>query len=88
MADATGTAKNTPKTAATVTTEGEKEKPVKEVPVIYDQAAFLHQTGDTYDGNFEAKKKDHSVRMHGEVPYRLTEFKRCTFNIIMNPTAY
>lgn len=43
----------------------EVKKPAKEIPVIQDQGFFQHDTGDTYDGYFEAKKKDRSVKMHG-----------------------
>lgn len=49
----------------TEASETEIKKPVKEVPVVQDQGFFQHDTGDTYDGFFEAKKKDHSVKMHG-----------------------
>lgn len=45
--------------------ESEIKKPVKDVPVVQDQGLFKHDTGDTYDGYFEAKKKDRSVKMHG-----------------------
>lgn len=41
------------------------KKPAKEVPVVQDHGFFKHTTGDLYDGYFEAKKKDRSVRMHG-----------------------
>lgn len=38
----------------------------KEVLVIQDQGLFIHATGDSYEGFFEARKKDRSVKMHGE----------------------
>lgn len=44
----------------------EAKKPVKEIPVVQDQSFFQHDTGDTYDGFFEAKKKDRVAKMHGK----------------------
>ncbi|CAH2229971.1 radial spoke head 1 homolog [Pararge aegeria] len=58
------------------TLDGESEldtKPVKDIPVIQDQGFFQHDTGDTYDGFFEAKKKDRSVKMHGPGTYTTQE---------------
>lgn len=43
------------------------KKPVKEIPVIQDKGVLVYDTGDQYDGWFEAKKKDKSVKMHGMV---------------------
>ncbi|OWR51853.1 hypothetical protein KGM_200408 [Danaus plexippus plexippus] len=40
-------------------------KQVKEIPIVQDTGTFKHDTGDVYDGYFEAKKKDRSVKMHG-----------------------
>ncbi|XP_045775216.1 MORN repeat-containing protein 4-like [Maniola jurtina] len=57
-------------------TEGQSElesKPPKDLPVINDQGFFQHDTGDTYDGFFEAKKKDRSVKMHGPGTYTTAE---------------
>ncbi|CAG4952311.1 unnamed protein product [Colias eurytheme] len=51
----------------------EEKKVVKEVPVVQDQGFFRHNTGDTYDGFFEAKKKDRSVKMHGPGVYTTNE---------------
>ncbi|XP_026756380.1 uncharacterized protein LOC113516199 [Galleria mellonella] len=51
----------------------EVKKPVKEIPVVQDQGFFQHATGDTYDGFFEAKKKDRSVKMHGPGIYTTAE---------------
>ena len=51
--------------------ELESAKPVKEIPIIHDQGEFKHETGDTYEGFFEAKKKDRSVKMHGK-KYNIT----------------
>ncbi|XP_046969496.1 phosphatidylinositol 4-phosphate 5-kinase 2-like [Vanessa cardui] len=48
-------------------------KPVKEIPVVQDQGVFKHDTGDIYDGFFEAKKKDRSVKMHGSGVYTTAE---------------
>ncbi|XP_028041721.1 uncharacterized protein LOC114251593 [Bombyx mandarina] len=53
--------------------ESEIKKPVKDVPVVQDQGLFKHDTGDTYDGYFEAKKKDRSVKMHGPGVYITAE---------------
>lgn len=47
--------------------EGDEKKVVKEIPVVQDQGYFIHDTGDTYDGFFEAKKKDRNVKMHGKL---------------------
>lgn len=82
MTDTSRTAKNpkvvpSPKSATTTeldVTEDKKEKPVKEIPMIRDSGFFEHETGDTYEGEFEAKKKDHSVKMHGEVFLKGTNF--------------
>ncbi|XP_026746488.1 phosphatidylinositol 4-phosphate 5-kinase 5-like [Trichoplusia ni] len=49
------------------------KKPAKEVPVVQDHGFFKHTTGDLYDGYFEAKKKDRSVRMHGPGVYTTAE---------------
>ncbi|XP_049875729.1 uncharacterized protein LOC126373589 [Pectinophora gossypiella] len=62
----------------TDTSETESEvvkKPAKEkeITVVQDQGRFLHSTGDTYDGFFEAKKKDKSVKMHGPGVYTTAE---------------
>lgn len=43
----------------------EKNAP-KEVPQIQDQGMFIHATGDSYEGFFEARKKDRTVKMHGD----------------------
>lgn len=53
--------------ANTVDTElvTDTPKPVKEIPVVQDHGSFKHDTGDIYEGFFEAKKKDKSVKMHG-----------------------
>ncbi|XP_013189690.2 radial spoke head 1 homolog [Amyelois transitella] len=53
--------------------ETEVKKPVKEVPVVQDEGFFQHQTGDTYDGFFEAKKKDRSLKMCGPGVYITAE---------------
>ncbi|XP_028170507.1 uncharacterized protein LOC114360125 isoform X4 [Ostrinia furnacalis] len=51
----------------------EAKKPVKEIPVVQDQGFFQHDTGDTYDGFFEAKKKDRVAKMHGPGLYTTVE---------------
>ncbi|CAH0725680.1 unnamed protein product, partial [Brenthis ino] len=56
-----------------VESETETVKPIKEIPVVQDQGLFKHQTGDVYDGFFEAKKKDRSVKMHGPGMYTTAE---------------
>ncbi|XP_045451218.1 phosphatidylinositol 4-phosphate 5-kinase 2-like [Melitaea cinxia] len=48
-------------------------KPVKEIPVVQDHGSFKHDTGDIYEGFFEAKKKDKSVKMHGPGTYTTAE---------------
>lgn len=40
-------------------------KKEKEILVVQDQAFFTFKTSDTYDGCFEAKKKDRTAKMHG-----------------------
>lgn len=77
MTDTSGTAKSpkgaspSPKTGTVtevaVEDEDRKEKPAKDIPIIHDSGFFQHDTGDTYDGEFEAKKKELSVKMHGEI---------------------
>ncbi|XP_068618067.1 MORN repeat-containing protein 4-like [Battus philenor] len=49
------------------------KKPVKEVTVIQDEGFFVHDTGDTYNGFFEVKKKERSVKMHGPGIYTTAE---------------
>ncbi|VVC94013.1 unnamed protein product [Leptidea sinapis] len=51
----------------------ELKKIAKEVPVVQDHGCFVHDTGDTYEGLFEAKKKDRSVKMHGLGAYKTAE---------------
>ncbi|CAK1555677.1 unnamed protein product [Leptosia nina] len=51
----------------------EEKKVLKEIPVIQDQGFFTHDTGDTYEGFFEAKKKDRNVKMHGPGVYTTAE---------------
>ncbi|XP_053610537.1 uncharacterized protein LOC128675264 [Plodia interpunctella] len=53
--------------------EETKKPPPKEVPVVQDEGFFTHQTGDTYDGFFEAKKKDRSLKMSGPGVYTTAE---------------
>ncbi|XP_072945038.1 uncharacterized protein [Epargyreus clarus] len=53
--------------------ESEIKKPIKEIPVVQDQGCFQHDTGDVYEGFFEAKKKDRSVKMHGPGKYTTAE---------------
>ncbi|XP_061379176.1 uncharacterized protein LOC116771446 [Danaus plexippus] len=48
-------------------------KQVKEIPIVQDTGTFKHDTGDVYDGYFEAKKKDRSVKMHGPGIYTTAE---------------
>ncbi|XP_022823137.1 uncharacterized protein LOC111354089 [Spodoptera litura] len=48
----------------------------KEIPVVHDQGFFQHDTGDSYDGYFEAKKKDRAVKMHGYGVYTTAEGDR------------
>ncbi|KAI8439538.1 hypothetical protein MSG28_013285 [Choristoneura fumiferana] len=62
-------------TSEDVDSEAQEEvkKPVKEVPVVQDQGFFVHDTGDTYDGFFEAKKKDKTAKMHGPGVYTTAE---------------
>lgn len=43
------------------------KKPIKEVLVYQDTGTFRHNTGDIYDGAFEIKKKDRSIKMNGTV---------------------
>ncbi|XP_023937148.2 uncharacterized protein LOC112045266 [Bicyclus anynana] len=53
---------------------GESEpKPIKDSPVIQDEGFFQHDTGDKYEGFFEAKKKDRIVKMHGTGTYTTAE---------------
>ncbi|KAM3965765.1 uncharacterized protein ACR2FA_000091 [Aphomia sociella] len=59
-------------TVTDLESEGTK-KPVKEIPIVQDQGFFKHETGDTYEGFFEAKKKDRSVKMHGPGIYTTAE---------------
>lgn len=63
------------------TTEIDAKKPVKDIPVVQDEGLFQHDTGDTYDGFFEAKKKDRSLKMHGKTRYLSTSFnlRNCTY---------
>ncbi|RVE49825.1 hypothetical protein evm_005555 [Chilo suppressalis] len=51
----------------------EIKKSAKELPVVHDQGFFQHDTGDTYDGYFEAKKKDRVAKMHGPGTYITAE---------------
>lgn len=44
----------------------EVAKPGKEILVVQDEGFFKHDTGDTYTGFFEAKKKERIVKMHGK----------------------
>lgn len=44
----------------------DQPKKAKEVPIVQDCGTFEHATGDVYEGYFEAKKKDRSVKMHGK----------------------
>ncbi|KAJ0174585.1 hypothetical protein K1T71_009693 [Dendrolimus kikuchii] len=60
-------------TAIDTDSDAEVKKPVKEIPVIQDQGFFQHDTGDVYNGYFEAKKKDRSVKMHGTGMYTTAE---------------
>ncbi|KAH9630260.1 hypothetical protein HF086_012445 [Spodoptera exigua] len=48
----------------------------KDLPIVHDQGFFQHQTGDTYDGYFEAKKKDRIVKMQGYGVYTTAEGDR------------
>lgn len=66
-------------TSEDVDSEAQEEvkKPVKEVPVVQDQGFFVHDTGDTYDGFFEAKKKDKTAKMHGNVGNSLNIVTSC-----------
>ncbi|KAJ8715125.1 hypothetical protein PYW08_005106 [Mythimna loreyi] len=78
MADSAKTPKNfnSPKSGTTTELElheEQKGKPPKEIPLIHDEGFFQHDTGDTYDGEFEAKKKDHSVKMNGQGVYTTAE---------------
>ncbi|XP_075980711.1 uncharacterized protein LOC142979585 [Anticarsia gemmatalis] len=50
-----------------------KAKPVKEILVVQDEGFFKFETGDTYEGSFEAKKKDRYVKMHGQGVYTTAE---------------
>ncbi|KAG6445116.1 radial spoke head 1 homolog [Manduca sexta] len=61
-------------------TEAEAKKPIKEIPVVQDQGIFQHDTGDVYDGFFEAKKKDRTVKMHGPGVYTTAEGDSYTGN--------
>ncbi|KAI5642088.1 phosphatidylinositol 4-phosphate 5-kinase 2-like [Phthorimaea operculella] len=45
----------------------------KEVTVIQATGFFKFDTGDTYDGSFEARKRDRSVRMQGQGTYTTNE---------------
>ncbi|KAJ2945695.1 hypothetical protein O0L34_g535 [Tuta absoluta] len=45
----------------------------KEVATFQATGLFKFDTGDTYDGSFEARKKDKSVRMHGPGTYTTNE---------------
>ncbi|CAB3234147.1 unnamed protein product [Arctia plantaginis] len=45
----------------------------KEVLVVQDQGLFTFETADTYDGCFEAKKKDRIAKMHGVGVYTTAE---------------
>ncbi|CAH2043842.1 unnamed protein product, partial [Iphiclides podalirius] len=61
----------TPENSETGTADAKKT--VKEVTVIQDEGFFCHDTGDTYNGFFEVKKKDKSVKMHGHGIYTTAE---------------
>uniref|UniRef100_A0A2A4KBC5 MORN repeat-containing protein 5 n=1 Tax=Heliothis virescens TaxID=7102 RepID=A0A2A4KBC5_HELVI len=62
------------------TEDTKKPTKEKEIPVIHDQGFFQHETGDTYDGYFEAKKKDRVVKMHGPGVYTTAEGDSYTGN--------
>ncbi|KAJ8712387.1 hypothetical protein PYW07_005229 [Mythimna separata] len=67
---------NSPKSGTTMTeTEipEEKKAAVKEIPFVHDEGFFQHDTGDTYEGEFEAKKKDLTVKMQGYGVYTTAE---------------
>ncbi|KPI96938.1 PREDICTED: phosphatidylinositol 4-phosphate 5-kinase 1-like [Papilio xuthus] len=49
------------------------KKQAKEILVIQDEGFFVHDTGDTYNGSFEVKKKDRSIKMHGPGIYTTAE---------------
>ncbi|PZC71767.1 uncharacterized protein LOC110382242 [Helicoverpa armigera] len=66
----TGTATE-PGTQATQ--DSKKPTKEKEILVIQDQGFFQHDTGDTYNGYFEAKKKDRTVKMQGPGVYTTAE---------------
>lgn len=84
---------DTHENSETATTDTRKQ--VKEVAVVQDEGFFCHDTGDTYNGFFEAKKKDKSVKMHGKVFLRkiankdvincnnFNEFYSCTIRLVL-----
>uniref|UniRef100_A0A2H1VBQ3 SFRICE_038107 n=1 Tax=Spodoptera frugiperda TaxID=7108 RepID=A0A2H1VBQ3_SPOFR len=80
MTDASGTTKTqaTDKEAeeSNVSKKDKLSQKEKEIPVVHDQGFFQHSTGDTYDGYFEAKKKDHALKMHGFGVYTTAEGDR------------
>ncbi|XP_063625566.1 MORN repeat-containing protein 4-like [Cydia splendana] len=51
----------------------QKKVVVKETPVVFDEGTFVHETGDTYEGAFEARKKDRFLKMHGPGVYTTAE---------------
>ncbi|XP_063365865.1 MORN repeat-containing protein 4-like [Cydia amplana] len=52
---------------------GEQKKPVKEITVVFDEGTFVHETGDIYEGSFEARKKDRFLKMNGRGVYTTAE---------------
>ncbi|XP_047992760.1 radial spoke head 1 homolog [Leguminivora glycinivorella] len=55
------------------TVSEEQKKPVKELIVVFDEARFVHETGDIYDGSFEVRKKDKFLKMQGAGVYTTAE---------------
>ncbi|XP_061718647.1 radial spoke head 1 homolog isoform X2 [Cydia pomonella] len=51
----------------------EQKKPMKEIAVVFDEGAFVYETGDTYEGSFEARKKDRFLKMNGLGVYTTAE---------------
>ncbi|XP_063536806.1 MORN repeat-containing protein 4-like [Cydia strobilella] len=51
----------------------EQKKAVKEIVVVFDEGTFVHETGDTYGGSFEARKKDRFLKMNGPGVYTTAE---------------
>ncbi|CAG4956716.1 unnamed protein product [Parnassius apollo] len=49
------------------------KRQAKEVTIVHDEGLFCHDTGDTYNGFFEVKKKDKTVKMHGPGTYTTAE---------------